>query len=153
MQDPALVIPWFRRGTSIPTATRTTLTCPIYVKQVLRFRQQLHVRIMLRLLFHSSPLHRTCVLHSNLQRFLRLHESLSHSAHCSPGAFPLVVSTEGMRFRLVINVFLRIQDNLLCVIRHSGSRTVSIRPNTQLEDWQDKVNAGTKLKRKTVGEL
>ena len=71
----------------------------------------------------------------------------------APIAFPLVVSTDGMQFRLVINVFLRIQDNLLCVIRHRSSWTVSIRPNTKLEDLQDKVNAVTKLKRKTAGEM
>lgn len=49
-------------------------------------------------------------------------------------AFQLVVSMGNMQFKLVINGFLQTQDNLLCVIRHRSSRTVSTRPNTKLED-------------------
>ena len=101
-QKSLLTIPWFRRGSNFQTLTRTTFTCPIYEKQMLSFKQQLRIRIMLKWLFHSSLLHRTYVLHSNFKGFSEAAEKsqLALQSTVTLTAFQLVVSTGSMQFRL-----------------------------------------------------
>lgn len=101
-QKSLLTIPWFRRASNFQTLTRTTFTCPIYEKQMLSFKQQLRIRIMLKWLFHSSLLHRTYVLHSNFKGFSEAAEKsqLALQSTVTLTAFQLVVSTGSMQFRL-----------------------------------------------------